>query len=521
MKAFLSSTYVDLIEHRRAAKDALEGLGMQVGRMEVFGARPQEPVAACLSEIEDCDLFIGIYAHRYGHIPSGTDISITEAELQHAERHAKPLFCFVVDENHPWPPPLIEEEPGKTKLRKLKERLSAAAVRDVFTTAESLAATVAKSVGRHLAQTASDAGYHERMQRVDAALPCRYGTLYGRDDEIERLSGPLSPTSPYRGVAVEAIGGMGKTALAREFCVRRTIWRSYDLILGAQALKRQMHFDAGAARSHAVRLDEQGTVLRMREFLITLAGQLGIPKAELRSEAELEREIRRCLQGHSALIILDNLETMEDTVDVLALFNRLCTPPSHKALITTRQLPAEAPGEFIPLRLSAITDPSACRALVVDQLRRDIDPSTTPEEAIDAIVEVARGHPLALEILAGKLVTQGAGSISKLREDWASNPLDALNDEYVSALCKYVFDKRFLHSVGEIGVALLSVIALESAGVDEEAARLASGMTDEAFDVTLSKLFQANCIRRELHEELSLLTMHPLTQAYFRSLALA
>jgi hypothetical protein len=70
MKIFLSSTYVDLIEYRQAATEALERLGQQVGRNESFGAQPVEPSDACLSEIEDCDRFVGIYAHRYGYIPA-------------------------------------------------------------------------------------------------------------------------------------------------------------------------------------------------------------------------------------------------------------------------------------------------------------------------------------------------------------------------------------------------------------------------------------------------------------------
>ena len=40
MKVFLSSTYNDLIEHRKAAHDALEKLGLQVIWMESFGSRP-------------------------------------------------------------------------------------------------------------------------------------------------------------------------------------------------------------------------------------------------------------------------------------------------------------------------------------------------------------------------------------------------------------------------------------------------------------------------------------------------
>ncbi len=80
MKVFLSSTYVDLIEHRKAAHDALEQLGLHVIGMESFGARPEDSTTACLKEVEESNLFVGIYAHRYGYIPKDSDVSITEDE---------------------------------------------------------------------------------------------------------------------------------------------------------------------------------------------------------------------------------------------------------------------------------------------------------------------------------------------------------------------------------------------------------------------------------------------------------
>ena len=152
MKAFLSSTYIDLIHYRKAANEALERLEQQIVRMEIFGARPEEPYNACLIEIESCDLFVGIYAHRYGYIPSGFNCSITEEEFNHAKKLGKPIFCFFVDEDYPWPPPMIEEQPGKTKLQSFKTRIGSEIVRDVFTTPDDLAVKVATAVGRYLSQ---------------------------------------------------------------------------------------------------------------------------------------------------------------------------------------------------------------------------------------------------------------------------------------------------------------------------------------------------------------------------------
>lgn len=42
MKAFISSTFCDLKRHRAAVADALERLGIELSRMEAFGARPEE-----------------------------------------------------------------------------------------------------------------------------------------------------------------------------------------------------------------------------------------------------------------------------------------------------------------------------------------------------------------------------------------------------------------------------------------------------------------------------------------------
>src|SRR5512147_2942179 len=113
MRVFISSTYKDLIDYRSAAIRAVEGTNYQASKMEVFGARPDEPLDACLKEVEESDFFIGIYAHRYGYVPSGSDISITEMEYVHARKLGKDIYCFVVDEeNQPWLPKFIEGEPG-------------------------------------------------------------------------------------------------------------------------------------------------------------------------------------------------------------------------------------------------------------------------------------------------------------------------------------------------------------------------------------------------------------------------
>jgi tetratricopeptide (TPR) repeat protein len=152
MKAFISSTSIDLKEHRRAAAEAIERLGQEVGKMEVFGARPDEPTVACLRVVESCDLYVGIFAHRYGHIPSDTSISITEQEFDRAILCNKAVFCFLVDEDYAWTPKFIDEEPNRSKLIRFKQKVNTRVVRDFFTTPEDLAFKIAAAVGHYLAK---------------------------------------------------------------------------------------------------------------------------------------------------------------------------------------------------------------------------------------------------------------------------------------------------------------------------------------------------------------------------------
>ena len=153
MKFFLSSTYDDLVEHREKAANAIARLEQQVVRMEVFGARPVEATEVCAQEIKSCDAIIGIYAHRYGYVPEGSQISITEQEFLLAQSEGKLIFAFLVADDFPWRPSFIEHEPGITRLKEFKKRISSTLVRDTFSTPDDLAYKISATLGRFLIST--------------------------------------------------------------------------------------------------------------------------------------------------------------------------------------------------------------------------------------------------------------------------------------------------------------------------------------------------------------------------------
>ena len=105
---YLSSTYDDLKPYRQAVFDALRKAGYQVIAMEDYVATDKRPVEKCLEDVARSDIYVGIFAFRYGYIPppkhnNPESLSITELELRHAQDQRKPCLIFVVSEDVPWP----------------------------------------------------------------------------------------------------------------------------------------------------------------------------------------------------------------------------------------------------------------------------------------------------------------------------------------------------------------------------------------------------------------------------------
>ncbi|MCB0598617.1 MAG: SUMF1/EgtB/PvdO family nonheme iron enzyme [Lewinellaceae bacterium] len=161
-KIFISSTYQDLVGHREAVDNILRRMKQESVIMEFFGSRTDEATAVCEQEILDSDIVVGIYAHRYGWIPDGSDIAITEMEFDWALRHGKKILCYTIDEEHPWKKKWIEiGKPGQL-LEDFKKTKAGKFVKSNFTTPENLAAQVAADLSRTI---------REMEQATPAPLP--------------------------------------------------------------------------------------------------------------------------------------------------------------------------------------------------------------------------------------------------------------------------------------------------------------------------------------------------------------
>jgi len=223
MKVFISSTFIDLKEYRQVAITVANRYGCSPLAMEFFMAQPEEPTKVCDKEIRKCDILIGIYAHRFGFVPAGQTKSITQQEYELAKSLGKGCLCFIVQKGFPWNPDFIEfdrQKDLKDFLALVQKETTAAN----FTSQADFDSKLSASLGKLLLEKKNKTD--DERQKLDGKrlipiaptpfiahpypLPPHFT---GREAEKALLSNWLH-NSPEPMLVLEAIGGMGKTALS-------------------------------------------------------------------------------------------------------------------------------------------------------------------------------------------------------------------------------------------------------------------------------------------------------------------
>src|SRR5262245_39569329 len=107
-RAFVSSTYIDLKEHRARVVDALRKSGIHVDPMEDWTADDREPKQFSRQRVNGCRLCILLVAFRRGYVPEGETLSITQMEYEYAVSSGLAVLVFLLGEDEPWPRRFVE-----------------------------------------------------------------------------------------------------------------------------------------------------------------------------------------------------------------------------------------------------------------------------------------------------------------------------------------------------------------------------------------------------------------------------
>ena len=201
-KIYLSSTYSDLKEHREAVYRALRKMHHDVIAMEDYVATDQRPLDKCLEDVRSCDLYIGLFAWRYGYIPlenNPEQQSITELEYRTAVKQGKPTLLFLLDENAPWSPKLMDSHTGEgnagASILALRQEFFRDKLISTFEAKEDIATVVISAVHDWEKR-------HNPNTTVDPFLPMRTKYL---EKLIKRYDSVTLPLGPTEGFSLHAI----------------------------------------------------------------------------------------------------------------------------------------------------------------------------------------------------------------------------------------------------------------------------------------------------------------------------
>jgi hypothetical protein len=149
-RVFISSTFQDLAIHREAVAKAVLQLGGIPVALEIFPASG-EPVAKIVKkELTQSDVAVFIVGHRYGAVTSDSGTSWTETEYDAARSRGIPTLIFMLRDDAPWPPALIDQD--RSRIEHFRRKLLSNSTVTFFASPEDLAAAVARSLSHFLSR---------------------------------------------------------------------------------------------------------------------------------------------------------------------------------------------------------------------------------------------------------------------------------------------------------------------------------------------------------------------------------
>lgn len=341
-----------------------------------------------------------------------------------------------------------------------------------------------------------------------SALPIRsYRELVGRDALVGEVMAALRDPGGKWIVALDGMGGIGKTALAREIAGRVQAERLFDGVVWEQAAKEPLApGDPGRAIS----------TLTFETALDSIARQLGAPDVPRLKGLEKEERVRALLQAQRVLVVLDNLETASEPQSEIVRRLRPLLDPS-KALLTSRH---RFQGDLYAIHLSGLTEDDALRFIrqeVEEKHLSRVAPAKVKE--LKRVIQTTGGSPLALKLVVGQLEHSALDTVLNQLSNVRLPQGDSDEDDYI----RFYKDIFFLswRLLSRQGKDLLIAMAhfAPNVGGTLEAIRDSSGLADETLIRSINELWRLSFL--EVGEPSSLnkvrYSLHALTQHFVKS----
>jgi hypothetical protein len=219
--------------------------------------------------------------------------------------------------------------------------------------------------------------------------------LIGIETQLQQLVQLLQAPDAAWLIAVEGLGGIGKTALANAAVRELALTGRFYDIAWVSAKQQEFWPDLGPQPIERPALDRDMLLDTLLEQLDEAPPELGSPQQKLARLTEL-------LKRRPYLVVIDNLETLVDYQPLLPLLRQLAHPT--KFLLTSRLRPPY--DDITHFKLKPLSRTDTHHFLRHEAQTRSYSPLLSASEAdLDSIYDVVGGNPLALKLVVGQLST--------------------------------------------------------------------------------------------------------------------
>ncbi|MCB0855678.1 MAG: DUF4062 domain-containing protein, partial [Bacteroidetes bacterium] len=142
----VSSTVKDLPDYRLKVQDACLRADTKPQMMEHLSSSDENAINVSLKMVDESDIYIGVFAHKYGSIPPGHEISITEMEYNRAVEKKLPILIFMISDEVAVKPKDFDTGQAAEKLHALKRKLGENYVVTFFENPQHLSGKVFESL---------------------------------------------------------------------------------------------------------------------------------------------------------------------------------------------------------------------------------------------------------------------------------------------------------------------------------------------------------------------------------------
>lgn len=542
LRVYVSATSIDLKDHREEVIKALRKMGMQPACMEEYVAQEILPVDKSLADVAHSDVYVGIFAWRYGFIPPGYDKSITELEFRKASEADIPKLIFLLDESVEWPSKYRDTGKKLAQITGLREEFKLCRIVGWFHSPHQLASEVQSAIHRHFIDIILAKRYDEvrlpatseqkaslqkeidlleetrknrslRMQQttcepIPINLPRLRGLFVNREDKLDYISDHIEAKDNEL-VVIIAPSGYGKTELMTK--ALKTIVPATSII--KDNIKGILYLKCIKGNINLRDIfSESGKIASKRdEFLNTYACK------DMTTGKKLEYFFAEMSKVGNVIIVMDNFEDLLDPSDDsisdpdLREFLEKSVEVEHtvRIFVTSRAVPRfKGSRKIMKIDLSAgLPEDEAIRYLRSEGLEYGLDHET--EDDLREFVRRVHCIPKALESVLGYLEDHYPAirfsdilSEEKLFEDFDRHDLQ-------SGLKALIFQQFKNHSPD--AKLVLSVLSIFPKPVPQAAVRfLLQGIGEAELASLLSRLERNRLV---IHSN-GFYDLHPIVRTF-------